>query len=309
MRKIAVGMFALWWLAAPVTSADDLELSEVEVAAQRARLASLGLDLMLERQKRLTRVSSALRYRGAALCEQRWSRVLGIVAASAAEIPAAYRDTAYQRYGVDDLVKVLWVLPGYPAAEAGLRAGDTILEIDGRETHFAAALEQSSAGDLPKFTALKIERTGRVRDLQLETRVGCFLPAEVEILDTIDAYTDGARIAVYTGLLRFLESDAELAVILGHELAHALLDDGLEPADAERDADTLGLYLAARAGYDISVARDLSERFVREFPLALEVRTGHTYLSSPERSLALDATTREIQRKLDRGEPLEPETK
>jgi hypothetical protein len=110
-------------------------------------------------------------------------------------------------------------------------------------------------------------------------------------------------------LLSILESDAELAVILGHELAHALLDDGLEPADAERDADTLGLYLAARAGYDISVARDLSERFVREFPLALEVRTGHTYLSSPERSLALDATTREIQRKLDRGEPLEPETK
>ncbi len=64
-----MGMFALWWLAAPVTFADDLELSEVEVAAQHERLASLGLELMLERQKRLTRVSSALRYRGAALCE------------------------------------------------------------------------------------------------------------------------------------------------------------------------------------------------------------------------------------------------
>ena len=201
------------------------------------------------------------------------------------------------------------MLPGYPAADADLRAGDTILEIDGRETHFAAALEQRSAGDLPNTTALKIERAGEVRDLQLETRIGCFQPAKVKILDNIDAYTEGEQIVVYSGLLRFLESDDELAVILGHELAHALLDDGLDPAAAEREADAVGLYLAARAGYDISVARGLSQRFVREFPLALEARTGHTHLRSPERSLALEATTREIQRKLVHGEPLEPEIK
>ena len=108
-------MFALWWLAAPVASAGDLALSDAEVAAQRARLAALGLERMLERQQRLTRVSADLRYRGAALCEEQQSRVLGIVAASATEIPKAYRETAYQRYGIDDLVKVLWVLPGYPA--------------------------------------------------------------------------------------------------------------------------------------------------------------------------------------------------
>ena len=304
-----MGVFAVWWLAVPVASAADLELSEAEVADQRARLASLGFEQMLERQQRLTRVSSELRYHGAALCEQRWSRVLGIVAASAAEIPEAYRETAYLRYGIDDLVKVLWVLPGYPAADADLRAGDTILEIDGRETHFAAALEQRSAGDLPNTTALKIERDGEVRDLQLETRIGCFQPAKIEILDNIDAYTEGERIVVYSGLLRFLESDDELAVILGHELAHALLGDGLDPAAAEREADAVSLYLAARAGYDISVARGLSQRFVREFPLALEARTGHTHLRSPERSLALEATTREIQRKLVHGEPLEPEIK
>jgi membrane-associated protease RseP (regulator of RpoE activity) len=303
-----VSVFALLWLAAPIAPADDLELSEAEVAEHRARLESLGLERMLERQQRLTRVSSELRYRSAALCEQRWSRVLGIVAASAMEIPAAYRETAYLRYGIDDFVKVLWVLPGYPAADADLRAGDTILEIDGRETHFAAELERRDAGDVSSTTALKIERDGEVRDLQLETRASCFRPAVVEILDNIDAYTDGERIVVYSGLLRFLESDDELAVILGHELAHALLDDGLEPATAEREADALGLYLAARAGYDISVARALSQRFVREFPLALETRTGHTHLSSPERSLALEATTREIQRKLERGESFELET-
>jgi predicted Zn-dependent protease len=126
-------------------------------------------------------------------------------------------------------------------------------------------------------------------------------------MDNIDAYSEGERIVVYSGLLRFLESDDELAVILGHELAHGLLDAGLDPAAAEREADRVGLYLAALAGYDVAVARGLSERFIREFPLALEARTGHTHLSSPERALALEATTSEIQAKLDRGEPLEPE--
>jgi Zn-dependent protease with chaperone function len=300
-------MFALWWLAAPAAFADDLELSDVEVAAQRARLSSLGLELMLERQKRVTRVSSELRYRGAALCEQRRSRVLGIVAASAAEIPEAYRETAYQRYGIDDLVTVLWVLPGYPAADAGLRAGDTILEVNGREIHVTAELERLRAGELANTTVLKIERAGVIRDLPLETRIGCFRAAEVETLDTVDAYSERERIVVYSGLLRFLESDDELAVILGHELAHALLEDGLDPAVAERKADALGLYLAALAGYDIAVARGLSDRFVREFPLALETRTGHTHLSSPERSLALEAATREILRKLDLSEIAEPE--
>jgi membrane-associated protease RseP (regulator of RpoE activity) len=307
MRRIVVGMFALWWLVAPVGLADDLELSEAEVAEQRARLASLGLERMFERQQRLTRVSSQVRYRGAALCEPRWSRVLGIVAASAAEIPAVYRETAYQRYGIDDLVKVIWVLPGYPAADAGLEAGDTILEIDGREIHLAAALERRRAEDLPIATLLRIERDGEIRDLQVESRIGCFRPAEVKIMDNIDAYSEGERIVVYSGLLRFLESDDELAVILGHELAHGLLDAGLDPAAAEREADRVGLYLAALAGYDVAVARGLSERFIREFPLALEARTGHTHLSSPERALALEATTSEIQAKLDRGEPLEPE--
>jgi hypothetical protein len=300
-------MFALWWLTASVATAADLELSDEEVAVQRARLASLGLELMLERQKRLTRVSSEIRYRGAALCENRQSRVLGIVAASAPEIPSAYRDTAYRRYGIDDLVKVLWVLPGYPAADAGLLEGDTILEIDGREAHFAAALEQRGAEGMPNTTVLKIERDGEIRDLRLETRIGCFRPAEVKIMDNIDAYSEGERTVVYSGLLRFLESDDELAVILGHELAHALLDEGLDPVVAEREADALGLYLAALAGFDVAVARDLSQRFIREFPLALETRTGHTHLSSPERALALEAATREIQGKLDRGEPLEPE--
>ena len=37
---------------------------------------------------------------------------------------------------------------------------------------------------------------------------------------TVNAWTDSRNIVVTGGLLRFIESDDELAVILGHELAH-----------------------------------------------------------------------------------------
>jgi hypothetical protein len=291
-------------LAIPAGSA-DLALSADEVAAQRDRLAALGFDLMLERQKRLTRVSSEIRYHGAALCPRKQSRVLGIVAATWGALPRAFRETAFQRYGVDDLVRVLWVLPGYPAADAGVLAGDTILQVDGHETH-SAHFDEPSAQDLPDVTTLKIERDGEIFDLQLETRKGCFRPAEIVVLDTIDTQSEESRIIVYSGMLRFLPSDDELAVILGYELAQGLLGQPAGTTLGETEADDLGLYLAARAGYDVSIAPDLIRRLAREFPLALEKRAWHGRRSPAERAAALESAAREIALKLERGERLEP---
>lgn len=309
MHRVVAGALAIGWMAASAASANDLELSEAEVTAQRERLARLGFAWMLERQKRLARVSSEIRLHGAALCDDKQSPVTGIVATTSAELPKAYRETAYRDHGVDDLVKVLWILPDCPAAEAGLRSGDTILEIDGRETHAAASLDQRDPTGSKTFTVLKIERGGEVLDLRFETRNGCFRPAELSVLDNVDTDTEGGRMVVYSGMLRFAESDDELAIILAHELAHELLGQKWSTAIAESEADYLGLYLVARAGYDAAAAIDFARRLGAEFPLALEERAGHIHPSSAARSIALAATLREIRDKLERSEPLEPRTK
>jgi predicted Zn-dependent protease len=102
----------------------------------------------------------------------------------------------------------------------------------------------------------------------------------------------GGKIAVYTGLIETLQlTDAELAAVMGHEIAHALREHGREKAsqqqaqslvigvgaallgvgegianlanvaaqvtyglpnsrEFEREADRIGVELAARAGYD-----------------------------------------------------------
>lgn len=105
----------------------------------------------------------------------------------------------------------------------------------------------------------------------------------------------GGKVVVYTGILPLIKSDAELAVVMGHEIAHAVLKHGNErmsdqllvqyggealsvvlsskPAETqqlfntaygissglsvlafsrkqEKEADEMGLYFMAMAGYD-----------------------------------------------------------
>jgi predicted Zn-dependent protease len=103
----------------------------------------------------------------------------------------------------------------------------------------------------------------------------------------------GGRIVIYTGLLRTLRSEAELAVVLSHEIAHVdtrhaverfqyrlrMARIGLEDAgklmDAARalpaagyaqyqeaEADALGLRLCTEAGYSPRAAIDLFRRML-----------------------------------------------
>ncbi len=115
----------------------------------------------------------------------------------------------------------------------------------------------------------------------------------------------GGKIAVYTGLIDTLQlSDAELAAVMGHEIAHALREHGREKAsqqaaqnvligvgaallgigeggaslanlaaqvtyglpnsrEFEREADRIGVELAARAGYDPHAAVTLWQKMAR----------------------------------------------
>jgi predicted Zn-dependent protease len=93
----------------------------------------------------------------------------------------------------------------------------------------------------------------------------------------------GGHVIVTTGMLAFVQSNAELAEVIGHEIAHIDLRHAVErhqyqyrlgplvelfhrlvampySADQELDADAEGLRLAAAAGYDPAAAPALFAR-------------------------------------------------
>jgi hypothetical protein len=88
--------------------------------------------------------------------------------------------------------------------------------------------------------------------------------------------------------------------------AGAGLMAGAFSKDFEGEADYLGLYLASRAGYDVSVAPDFWRRMGVEHPASVESKYLSMHPSTPERALSLEQVVAEIRAKREAGAPLEP---
>lgn len=116
----------------------------------------------------------------------------------------------------------------------------------------------------------------------------------------LNAFTDRDHISITWDLVNFAQNDAELAFVIAHEVAHNLLGHQLprDPADRQEleiEADYVGLYLVARAGYDPEPAANLLRRM--EDMLPHRISTSQTHPTFAGRYRAAQATLAEIRRK------------
>jgi predicted Zn-dependent protease len=74
----------------------------------------------------------------------------------------------------------------------------------------------------------------------------------------------GGKVVVYTGILPITRTEAGLAVVIGHEVAHALARHGAERMSQEIGAQTIGQILALGVG---QVSPGLQEDFLRVYGL------------------------------------------
>ncbi len=112
------------------------------------------------------------------------------------------------------------------------------------------------------FKAL-LAKTGQSQDA---------IPLEIINSPTINAFTDGHRVVIFVGMLNFVQNDDELALVLGHELAHHMLkhttypefrSNDLEVSVAEANADKMGAVYMMRAGFDVCWARQVWKRLAK----------------------------------------------
>ena len=183
-----------------------------------------------------------------------------------------------------------------------------------------------------KALALRVKRGDEALSIVFDLYKGCRYRAFLATNDIVNAISDGEDIVVTTGMMKFAESDADLAHILSHEMAHnalghnstskrvgkAFLNALLGPVitqmttsgssrERESEADYVGLYISARANYDVSSASVFWRRMAQEYPHAIEGTFTASHPGLAERSLAIEATIKEIREKKRLGTNLLPE--
>ena len=184
---------------------------------------------------------------------------------------------------VNGPVAVAVVVPGSPAEAAGLQVGDGLAAVGPRQVS-----EMTPEGGSPlRDTALRaladladgapeslaFSRDGGRREVALEAPTGCRALVEIKAADSLEARSDGRVIQIDYGLAA-AASDAELAVVFAHEMAHLVLEHRrrLEAAGVQKgffgefgknqrlnrqvevEADRMAVHLLANAGYDPAIA-------------------------------------------------------
>ena len=116
--------------------------------------------------------------------------------------------------------RVRGLVPGSPAARAGIEDGDEITAVDGHGVTSAREVSEAMAGLSGNSLSLTVMTAGGKHRVVLEGASRCSYPVDLSLSDAINAFADGRRIGITTGMMRFVESDDELALVVGHELAH-----------------------------------------------------------------------------------------
>jgi hypothetical protein len=272
------------------------------------------------------------------LCSDR-APITGLVLQSALQYSPRVRPAAEAFFHLDDRPAVQVAAAGSPAAAAGLRPDDVVVAVNSQPP-VAAQPPPPGADDRPATyrpieqaldtihaaldqgpAKLTLQRGAERLEVTIPVQMGCAYDAQVLPGPDLNASADGRHVFISTALVSYIRSDDMLALALGHEFAHDLLHHqarldrkglarnvlgelGSTPASliiAEKEADYVGLYLTARAGYDISQAPE----FWRRFPSTIG-DFGWSHPGAWERAASLAATRDEILGKQRRGEPLAP---
>ena len=283
-------------------------------------------------------------------CGEKAKPALGMMYANKFSFKEEYQDIAAQYYGMDDNLKVIDIYPTSPAEEAGLSVGDIVKEINNDPVATGENATEKITAQIDKHLVPKMPmkinviKDGRETVFDLIPELACNYTVVLVNSDDINAFADGQRVAITQGMMRFVENEQELSLVIAHELAHnsmghirskmgnALIGTLLDIAvgtvtgistqgifsqlanqvysqEFEAEADYVGLYIMANAGQEVEGAANFWRRLAAANPGGIKKGAMSSHPSTPERFLAIEESTREIKDKIQEGKPLRPEMK
>jgi hypothetical protein len=293
---------------------------------------------------RITAIGWRILTANVALCGGRVERQIGALFETIHDV-TPLRDYWYNFNRLDNNPVLMALAPGGPAEAAGFKVGDEIIAVDGRKLDRGkgAVAQLHDLLNRPGPREVEFARGGQVSILTVEPVQACRSRLRHDRWAGVNAFADGKSLAVTSGMLGFIKDDNHLAAAIGHELAHNAMGH-LEKQDEngraagrfgkllsaiagapelethwtrvgeraysrsfEAEADYVGLYFAANAGFAVDEAPLFWRRMAVANPLTIKLATTHP--TTPDRFVALEETAREIAAKRAKGVALVPERK
>lgn len=295
-------MFAL--LLALVSAPHDAPVRAA--AAQDMRVATIGY--------RLASAGHGPATDG--LCEGKVSSA-GLILQDITQFAGADRDGARRVLGIGDGPTIVGVVPGSAADKAMLRPGDQILSVDGRtidaEVGRAPYARMAQVESLIEQgmgrgqTAIVANRRGVEFRAQVTAQSGCPSWFQVVSRRSINARADGRYVQIDSATVDFVANDDELATIMAHELAHNVLRHVARRTPSKKseyEADRLGVWLMARAGFDVAAVVPFWTRFEKRTNPGIFATGSHP--SPRKRIAAVTAAVAELEAQRAAGRPLTP---
>jgi predicted Zn-dependent protease len=237
------------------------------------------------------------------------------------------------------------VLAGSGAARAGLRKGDVLVAAEGRALPTGQGAETAAAGVFAPLVSgrtqlsMTVGRNGQTQVLKVPVTRACAMRVDLGNADNVNSYADGGRIAVTRGMINFAGSDEAIAYVLAKDIAHnvlghpavsrntaavaAIIDNvtrvqpdqtqlagsgNVKPlaANLEVAADTLALYMLARANYGIERYKAFWQRLAAQYPASVPNGYMAVHPNLAPRLAAIDKVVADIKAKQAAKKPLVP---
>ena len=296
-------------------STDLPEIADLNLTQERRSQVNTALQNRHEYLQRLATIAKPILTENAEICP-RLRPYYGLTTHSAKSYSKHINEDASQIFDLTDDPRVLHVIADSPASTAGFQSGDIILDENEKPLTASALRKQDVPDNGQKI--VNVKRGEDILQLTVETIPACDYNLRLSSSDTVNAYATGRSIIITTGMMDFTTRDEELAAIIGHELAHNtlahirkittnLIVTGFATRYTrgfESEADYVGLYYAARAGYDMQNVEDIWRRLGTRHPR--NIGRAKTHPTTPDRFLRLKAAYDEIQSKRAAGQPLLP---
>ncbi|MCX5875750.1 MAG: M48 family metalloprotease [Deltaproteobacteria bacterium] len=340
MRGIIIGLvlLALSGCAAPTTQRPNLDNSLI--ASEREKQLDLAFEMQMDSARRLYSVAGPILRGAVDMCGEK-------VRVSNGPGVQMWPDGGRKNIvGSGFIVRL--VKEGSEAQKAGFLVGDRLVAMNGVKITFGPQTKEileTVLNDRSHWpTNYTVLRDGKEIDISLMPCSVCNYLPDIIQQDTINAFADGKKIFVTSGMMRFINDDRELALVLSHELAHNIMGhinkkkgnsalgtmvdiwaavNGVNTGgqfgkvganaysqDFEMEADYVGLYIMAKAGYDVSGVANFWRRMAASNPNSIK-QQGYfaSHPSSPERFVAIEKAAEEIKEKIAAGKSLDPEMK